>query len=78
MVRPRMEALRLGIGGELRLRGPHVAAVDTGLDSVREEMAAHPKAVDRDFMLDRIFDASIFLGIEIEKNRSWRKACPNV
>lgn len=51
---PRLEALKSGTVGEVRLKGLGIATVDTDLNSVREEIAAHPRTVDHDFMLDRI------------------------
>ena len=51
---PWLEALNSDTDAELRPTRLDIAAVDTGLHSVIEEMAAHPRAVDHDFMLDRI------------------------
>lgn len=49
----RVDALSSDTDRESRLKRLDIAAVDTGLNSVREEMAARPRAVDHDFILDR-------------------------
>lgn len=51
---PRLEALKSGTVGEVRLKGLGIETVDTDLNSVREDIAPHPRTVDHDFMLDCI------------------------
>ncbi len=54
----RVDALSSDTDGGLRLTRLDIAAVDTGLNSLREEMATYPRAVDHDFILDRMSNSS--------------------
>jgi len=53
-----VDALSSNIDEGLRLTKLDIAAVDIGLNSVREEMATYPRAVDHDFILDRMSNSS--------------------